>query len=131
LCKTLTAFLKGIFIILINQSSYHYLYYMSRDYPVVDARDYPVTPTHVPRPPLYLRPRFLTCSCSLSNVLNHYESMYLARSIASNQAYSQLLSRFRDTTFDPKLHLADLRLLVAEHAFLRLMRVGTGAAGCR
>ena len=44
----------------------------------------PVTPTHVPLPPLYLRPRFLTCSCSASNVLNHHASMYLARSIASN-----------------------------------------------
>ena len=36
-------------------------------------------------------------SCSLSNVLSHHASIYLARSIASNQAYSQLLSRFRDT----------------------------------
>ena len=33
-----------------------------------------------------------------SNILNHHASMYLARSIASNQAYSQLLSRFRDST---------------------------------
>src|SRR6266404_4193965 len=71
---------------------------MSRESP---AHVRPVTPTHVPLPPLYLRPRFLTCSCSASNVLNHHASMYLARLIASNQAYSQLLCRFRDTTFDP------------------------------
>jgi len=37
-------------------------------------------------------------SVSLSNVLNHYASMYLARSIASNQAYSQPLSQFHDIT---------------------------------
>ena len=32
-------------------------------------------------------------SVSLLNVLNHHALMYLVRSIASNQAYSQLLSR--------------------------------------
>ena len=57
------------------------------------ARGNPMTLTHVPRQPLYLRSRPRTYFCSLSNVLNHHASMYLARSIASNQAYSQLLSR--------------------------------------
>ena len=47
-----------------------------------------MTPTHVPLLPLYLRPRFLIYSYSLSNVLSHHALMYLVRSIASNQAYS-------------------------------------------
>ena len=40
-------------------------------------------------------------SYSLSNFLNRHALIYLARSIASNQAYSQLLSRFHNTTFNP------------------------------
>ena len=52
-----------------------------------------MTLTHVPQQPLYLRPRPQTYFYSLSNVLNYHALMYLARSIASNQAYSQLLSR--------------------------------------
>ena len=59
----------------------------------------PMTSTHVLLLPLYLRPRFLTCSCSVSNILNYYELMYLAQSIASNQAYSRLLCRFRNSTY--------------------------------
>ena len=51
------------------------------------SRDYPVTLMYVPR-----RPKSGLFS-SLSNVLNHHVSMYLAQSIASNQAYPQMLSR--------------------------------------
>ena len=63
---------------------------MSRDSP---AQVRPVTPRTYHHDQVYIRLRFLICFSSLSNVLNHHASMYLARLIASNQAYSQLLSR--------------------------------------
>ena len=86
---------------------YFYIKKLSRDYQVAcSSRDtYACTYTHAhartTAAPIYstttLNPFLVLCS----NVLNHHVSMYLAQSIASNQAYSQLLSRFRDTTFDP------------------------------
>ena len=60
---------------------------------------------------------------------NHHASMYLARSIASNQAYSQLLSRSRDTTFDP----LPTSIVVADRsraAVLRSQCCSYTAAGC-
>src|SRR6266700_2504976 len=62
--------------------------------------------------PIYstMTPNLFPVLCS--NVLNHHASMYLARSIASNQAYSQLLSRFRDKSrqLSKKLDYIKLKL---------------------
>ena len=74
-------------------------------------------------------------SSSLSNVfvLTTYSYVYVAFLITTLfSALYPSLCLLRDTTLDPiSTYLVGLGLLVTEHAFLHLMRVGTGAAGYR
>ena len=83
----------------------------------------PVTPTYVPRPPLYLDHVILTCSASVSNVfvLNTHSYVYIAFLITTS--FSILYSGsclLYNTILDPFSYLAGLGLLVAKHAFLRI-----------
>ena len=74
-------------------------------------------------------------SSSLSNVFVSTTHSYVYVAFLITTSFSALYPGsclLRDTTLDPiSTYLAGLGLLVAEHAFLRLARVGTGAAGCR
>ena len=93
----------------------------------------PMTPMYVPRPPLYLNYVILTCSASVSNVFisNTHSYAYVAFLITTSFSilYSGLCLLY-NTTLDPFSYLAGLRLLVTEHAFLRI-QCRSRAAGCK
>ena len=89
--------------------------------PEISTHVRPVTPTYVPRPPLYLDYVILTCSASVSNVfvLNTHSYAYIAFSITT--LFSILYSGsclLYNIILDPFSYLAGLGLLIIEHAFL-------------
>ena len=102
-------------------------------YPEISTHVRPVTPTHVPRPPLYLDHVILTCSASISNVFvsNTHSYAYIAFSITT--LFSILYPGsclLHNTTLDPFSYLAGLGLLITKHAFLRI-QCRNRAAGCK